>query len=49
MIFWIMFVGVIAALDIDDKKPASTNAIRCVLTIFCFSASIYLEFFLGKA
>ncbi|WP_333662741.1 hypothetical protein [Acinetobacter sp.] len=49
MIFWIMLVGVCAAFGIDEDKPTSTNVVLCVLTVFCFSASIYLEYFLVKA
>ena len=49
MIFWIMLVGVCAAFSIDAEKPVSTNVVLCVLTMFCFSVSIYLEYFLVKA
>lgn len=47
MIFWIMLVGICSAFSIDDEKPASMNAVLAVLTIFCFSACIYVEYFLG--
>jgi len=49
MIFWIMLVGVCAAFAIGDRNTGITNVVLCVLCIFCFTASIYIKFFLGKA
>ena len=48
MIFWIMFVGVIAALSIDAKYLPSTNVVIGLLAGFCFSISIYVKYFLEK-
>lgn len=48
MIFWIMFVGVVAALGIDAKYPPSTNVVLGLLSAFCFSISIYVKYFLEK-
>ena len=48
MIFWIMFVGVVAALGIDAKYPPSTNVVLGLLAAFCFSISIYVKYFLEK-
>ena len=48
MIFLIMLVGVCAAFAIDADKPATTNVVLCVLCVFCFSLSAYIEFFLTK-
>lgn len=48
MIFFIMLVGICAAFSISKDYPTSMNVVLLVLCIFCFSASIYVGYFLEK-
>jgi len=48
MLFWIMFVGVVATFNIKAEHPPSTNVVLGLLAAFCFSISIYVKYFLER-
>jgi len=43
MSFWMMILGIVAAISIDSEKPAHTNYSLVALTAICFSCSAYIE------
>lgn len=43
MSFWMMILGIMAAISIDSEKPAHTNYSLVVLTAICFSCAAYIE------